>query len=62
MLVGTWGSHRGRLEKIEAVGSLLAPVSPALEDFQEGRVRHGRDVSVLGDPRPGTSSPSGDRR
>ena len=33
--------------KIEAVGSLLAPVSPDLDDVQEGRVRHGHCRCVL---------------
>ena len=36
----------GRLGKIETFGSLLAPVSPALVDVQEGRVRDGHHRRV----------------
>ena len=40
-------SYTGCLGKIETVCSLLAPVSPALVDVQEGRVRDGHHRRVL---------------
>ena len=41
------GSCTGHLGKIEAVDPLLAPVSPALVDVQEERVRDGHHRRVL---------------